>query len=337
MSNSYTTFPDSVQTFDLKTDVSSGVYSEWKQFNTYITNGEFANASSILQSNIELQKCIIDSVYVNRLSKTVEEIQTLFLNEIQSYIHETVINKGEWNAATKYVKYNFVTYPVNGIIQSFECVSDATPIATLPTNSMYWIPRVIQGEKGASGLGLTPRGVWNGTALYLVNDFVAHNNSFWQCLIQNSNIEPNKSSTYWLCLASLSDDITTKISNLETELRTDMYTINETIMEEFNNRYTKTETINLINAEKSATYNVSVPVLWSDSIPYSQTVTVNGIVSTDTPIVDIVLSSTVDTALLQEEAYACVSRIVTGESSITLYCNKKKPVTAFNIQLKVVK
>ena len=73
MANSYTTFPDSVQRFDLKTDVSSSVYADWKQFNTYIANGEFANATLLLQSNMELQKCIIDSVYINQISKTVEE------------------------------------------------------------------------------------------------------------------------------------------------------------------------------------------------------------------------------------------------------------------------
>ena len=107
MANSYTTFPDSVQRFDLKTDVSSSVYSDWKQFNTYIANGQFANATLLLQANTELQKCVIDSVYINRISKTVEEVQDLFLNDVQSYIHETVINKGAWNASTKYTKYNF--------------------------------------------------------------------------------------------------------------------------------------------------------------------------------------------------------------------------------------
>lgn len=208
MANSYTTFPDNIQTFDLKTDVSSSVYTTWKQFNTYIANGEFANATNLLQTDTELQKCIIDSVYINKLSKTVEEIQALFLNEIQTYIHETVIDKGEWKPTIKYVKYNFVTYPVNGIFQTFECIRDDTPISTIPTNETYWIPRVIQGEKGESGLGLTPRGIWNDTSLYLVNDFVSYNNSFWQCLNQNNNSEPKDTNTNWLRLVDLSESIT---------------------------------------------------------------------------------------------------------------------------------
>lgn len=218
MANSYTTFPDSVQRFDLKTDVSSSVYSDWKQFNNYIANGQFANATTLLQSNTELQKCIIDSVYINKLSKTIEEVQDLFLNDIQTYIHETVINKGEWNTTTKYVKYNFVTYPVNGITQTFECIRDDTPIATLPTNTTYWIPRIIQGEKGESGLGLAPRGIWNNLSLYLVNDFVAHDNAFWQCLVQNTDSEPTNTNINWLCLASITDDITSQLNDFSGQL-----------------------------------------------------------------------------------------------------------------------
>jgi hypothetical protein len=95
MANSYTTFPDSVQTFDIKTDISSSVYSDWVKYNSYISKGEFANATQLLQSNTELQKCIVDSVYMNKMSKTVEEIQTLFLNDVQRYIHETITNKGD--------------------------------------------------------------------------------------------------------------------------------------------------------------------------------------------------------------------------------------------------
>lgn len=205
MANSYTTFPDSVQRFDLKTDVSSSVYADWKQLNTYIANGQFANATTLLQANTELQKCIIDSVYINQISKTVEEVQDLFLNDVQVYIHETVVNKGEWNSSTKYTKYNFVTYPINGVMQTFECLRDDTPIATLPTNTTYWIPRVIQGEKGESGLGLVPRGLWHNLSLYLTNDFVAYNNAFWQCLVQNSGSEPSDTNINWLRLVDFSE------------------------------------------------------------------------------------------------------------------------------------
>lgn len=216
MANSYTTFPDSIQRFDLKTDVSNNVYATWKQFNTYIANGDFANATTLLQSNAELQKCIIDSVYMNKLSKTVEEVQDLFLNNVQTYIHETVVDKGEWNSTTKYVKYNFVTYEVDGIVQTYECLNDNTPIGTVPTDTTYWIPRVIRGEKGNSGLGLVPRGTWNSSVQYYKDDLVAYNNVLWVANDDNIGLYPNDSSTVWYSVLSLNIILSDlKISNDE--------------------------------------------------------------------------------------------------------------------------
>lgn len=216
MANSYTVFPDSVQKFELKTDVSSNVYTDWRQFNTYIANGQFANATTLLQSNTELQKCIIDSTYVNRLSKTVEEVQDLFLNNIQTYIHETVIDKGKWSNVVKYVKYNFVTYEIDGIVQTYECVRDDTPIGTVPTNTTYWIPRVIRGERGDSGYGLTPRGDWSSSVQYYKDDLVAYNNVLWAAIEDNIGLYPNDSSTVWYSVLSLNIVLSSlKISNSE--------------------------------------------------------------------------------------------------------------------------
>ena len=206
MSNSYTTFPDSVQRFDLKTDVSSSVYSDWKKFNTNISNGEFANASSLLSSNPELQKCIIDNIYINKLSKTVEEIQSFFLDEVQKYIHETVIHKGDWSSKTKYVKYNFVTYPVNGVVQTFECLRDDTPIGTIPTNTTYWVIRTIRGtdgDKGESGTGLSPRGRWSANTQYYLHDVVAYNNVLWAANRDNAGYVPYDGSAVWYSVLSL--------------------------------------------------------------------------------------------------------------------------------------
>lgn len=206
MASMYTTFPDSVQTFEIKTDVSSSVYSAWKQFNTYIANGEFANATTLLQSNTELRKCIIDSGYINSLSKTIEELQDLFLNDIQSYIHETVIHKGLWNAVTKYNKYNFVTYSINGVMQTFECLRDDTPIGVAPTNTTYWVIRTIRGEdgeQGASGAGLSPRGTWSIYEQYYQDDLVSYNNVLWAAKEDNIGLVPNDNSTIWYSVLSL--------------------------------------------------------------------------------------------------------------------------------------
>lgn len=91
-------------------------------------------------------------------------------------------------------------------------------------------------------------------------------------------------------------------------------------------------------AEKSIRYTATLTTAgWSASAPFAQTVTVTGILATDTPIIDVILSGTASTAILQSEAWGCVGRITTAANSITVYCYEEKPITAIPIQLKVVR
>ena len=75
---------------------------------------------------------------------------------------------------------------------------------------------------------------------------------------------------------------------------------------------------------------------WTGSGPYTQTVTVTGIASTDEPFVDVLLSSNNATAAAELEAWAMVSKITTSTNSITAVCLDDKPEVNLNIRLKVV-
>lgn len=70
--------------------------------------------------------------------------------------------------------------------------------------------------------------------------------------------------------------------------------------------------------------------------PYTQTVSVPGILASDEPFVGLIPdANNVTTAQNQEKAWGNVSRIVTNNNSITIYCNKKKPEVALNLRLVV--
>lgn len=84
----------------------------------------------------------------------------------------------------------------------------------------------------------------------------------------------------------------------------------------------------------SATLNAES---WSSSAPYTQTVSVSGVLSTDNPLVDIVLSSTTATAKNEVAAWGCVSKITTASDAITATCLEEKPTVNMTIQLKVVR
>lgn len=85
------------------------------------------------------------------------------------------------------------------------------------------------------------------------------------------------------------------------------------------------------------TYNVTIGASWTGSGPYTQTITVDGILSTDNPIVDVVLSDDTESSKSIIEAWSNVSRIVTNNGSITVYCYDSAPTVNIPIQLKVVR
>jgi len=97
--------------------------------------------------------------------------------------------------------------------------------------------------------------------------------------------------------------------------------------------------LNLINtkADKAREYTATLTAAgWTGSGPYTQTVTVTGIASTDEPIVDVLLSSNNAIAAAELEAWAMVSKITTGTNSITATCLEDKPTVNLNIRIKVV-
>lgn len=76
---------------------------------------------------------------------------------------------------------------------------------------------------------------------------------------------------------------------------------------------------------------------WSASAPYTQTVSVSGITASDTPIADVVLSSTAATAISQQDAWGCVSKITTAANSITATCLEEKPTINIPIRLMAIR
>lgn len=85
-------------------------------------------------------------------------------------------------------------------------------------------------------------------------------------------------------------------------------------------------------------FYAAVTTTWvGASAPYTQDVTVMGILADDDPIINPVYSETNATAILEKAAWGNVGKIVTTLNTITLTCFEEKPVTAFNLQLLVVR
>jgi len=86
-----------------------------------------------------------------------------------------------------------------------------------------------------------------------------------------------------------------------------------------------------------AVLTTTIDTNWQGSTaPYTKTQTVNGLLATDTPIVDVVMSGNFGTDEARIEAWGHVYRITTANNAITLYATEK-PTVSLPIQLKVVR
>lgn len=89
---------------------------------------------------------------------------------------------------------------------------------------------------------------------------------------------------------------------------------------------------------KHVVKTATITTTWTGSAaPYTQSVTVSGILSTDYPHITPVYSTTNSTAIAQKEAWAKVSKATTASGLIKFTCFEEKPTTAIPIQIEVMR
>ena len=87
----------------------------------------------------------------------------------------------------------------------------------------------------------------------------------------------------------------------------------------------------------SVDYTVTLDTEWSgDAAPYTKEQTVNGILASDKPFIDLAPSSTFADAQEQEDAWASVYRAVTAADKITFYA-KAKPTVSIPLQIRCIR
>ena len=96
-------------------------------------------------------------------------------------------------------------------------------------------------------------------------------------------------------------------------------------------------TAKLADHAVSVDYTVTLNTTWSGSAaPYTKEQTVNGILATDKPLIDLVPSATFADAEKQADAWANVYRAVTAANKITFYA-KAKPAVSIPLQIRCIR
>lgn len=130
------------------------------------------------------------------------------------------------------------------------------------------------------------------------------------------------------------EDLQTSLEQFETEFNNWFATIQDTLDED-----TAGALLNLINtkADKKKTYNVTIDTTWTGTeAPYTKTITVQGISSTDIVNMYPIWSTNLETRTQEKEEYSKISMITSNENSIELTCDEDKPSIALNVRIEVV-
>lgn len=94
-----------------------------------------------------------------------------------------------------------------------------------------------------------------------------------------------------------------------------------------------TITVQTTKIDKTCTF---LATGWSDTVPYTQTVTVEDITESFNPRIDIIISDNVVTGKKEEIAFSYVTKVTTGNGILTAYCYETKPDVDLNIMIEVI-
>lgn len=94
-----------------------------------------------------------------------------------------------------------------------------------------------------------------------------------------------------------------------------------------------TTTVQTTKIDKTCTF---LATGWSSTVPYTQTVTVEGITESLNPRIDIIISDNVVTGKKEEMAFSYVTKVTTGDGILTAYCYETKPDVDLNIMIEVI-
>lgn len=191
----HTNFPEDVDNLNNFVDITLETLPLAKEYYARYNAGDIIGANEIIEKNPQLRYSQINASTLNPIVDSIKAMQRFYMSDVQRYLMEIVVYKGEFSASVKYTKYNTVKYVNNSAFETFMCIRSDTPIGTLPTDTSYWIPLTMRGEKGEPGIGLTAYGDWNSITTYPKDALVAYNNALWGAKVENTGIVPSVNAT----------------------------------------------------------------------------------------------------------------------------------------------
>ena len=265
---------------------------------------------------------------------------------------------GNWSAGVSYPVGYFVVY--DGKL--YQCINANSNTEWTENN---WTPI---GSSDSIGINN-----WSANTLYKVGDLVIYSASIYQCNIEHTSIE-TFDETNWITLSGAKGDKGDDGFSPTVTATTVSNGVDLTIVDKngtqsvgirngadgtdgndgksayeiaVDNGFTGTEeewlvslkgtdgitTIQTTKVDKTCTFTADG---WSNTVPYTQTVAVEGITETLNPRIDLIVSDNVVTGLKEEISFSYFTRVTTGDGILTAYCYETKPNIDINIMIEVI-
>ena len=194
------------------------------QYDSYIASGKVDLAQTLLNDNPSLKECILNADIILTLLHDDIALQRIFFDDIETYIMSVIQYDKEYTEGKACARYAVVPYN-NQVYFCYE----ACPEGTLPTDTNYFYPITLKGDKGNPGVNFVPMGKWESGTAYSINQAVSWDSKLWYSLVDNNTEEPSNTSTKWdsfFILSQTAADMTmadgstveNKVSTMETIL-----------------------------------------------------------------------------------------------------------------------
>ena len=269
---------------------------------------------------------------------------------------------GNWSAGTSYPVGYFVVYD-NKLYQCINANSDTS------WNGEHW--QLIGGS--SSGTTIND---WSASTDYVVGDLVINETTLYQCKTEHTSGETfdETESANWTALSGekgvkgddgFSPTVTATVVSNGVDLTivdkngtqnvgirngtdgTDGNDGKSAYEIAVQNGYTGTEEewltslkgadgvtiVQTTKIDKACTFTADG---WNDTVPYTQTVAVEGITELLNPRIDLIVSDNVATGKKEEVAFSYFTRVTTGDGILTAYCYETKPDVDLNIMIEVI-
>lgn len=207
----FTKFPEDLDTFYEYTNITAEDGGKIKMYREALERGDYDGAYNILKQIPMAARKLVKAEDLNRMSQAIQALERFYGTDVYDYIQ---YKQREWESVLEAFKYSGVweetkTYKENNLVAYPDLESKLVYIATKnvpmgvkPTDTSYWRPMTIQGERGLSGYGLAYRGAWSVGVQYRAQEAVTYDGALWMSNMSTIGQAPGTSRS-WSFIMSL--------------------------------------------------------------------------------------------------------------------------------------